>query len=1299
MPTLTGIDLPPPGSWDEFEDIVWELHRRAWNDPHAQRIGRSGQAQHGVDVAGQPAGGGGGWHGVQCKRYSDGALTKSVVRAAVEEAAAFRPALAQFAIVTSARRDAKVQEAVRLLNEERQVKGGCPVDIVFWEGVRSDLYDAANYDLLIKYYPFLAAGVPNGPQPFVSPKHFFGMALDARSWLNHTLDLVGRGEELAHLAQFLGDDDARVQVVFGSGGIGKSRLLVALAACAAKRFPAFDVRCAADGIAIAGASDAYLPAGPVLLIVDDAHRRDDLAAVLALAARYRDRLKLVVASRPHFARPLDALISHSKIDRQAVAPQIALKALTAEDVEHLAGLVIGQANPIRTQRLARVSRDSPLVTVIGGHLLAERALPPELLEQDPEFRSEVFSRFYMERVGAIDPLVADQGTCRALLELIAALAPVSTGDDAYLTAASTFLDIRSHDLIAAQTALELAGVLARVGDAVRITPDVLSDHILSLACLNKHGKPTGYAAQVLDHFRGTHLRSLLRNLAELDWRVRRATGAVPDLLAPLWRQLHEGFLGASHADRCHLLDMLSDVAFFQPEPVLALVLAAIRHPAPDEDDDAEAVFYRYTHRTVLRKLPKLLQQIAYTPDYLPRCLDLLWDLGRDDDRPLNPTPEHALRVLRDEASYDIGKPFSANAAVVDAVERWLAAPGAHGHLHSPLDALEPLLAKTDHSGYSKGFQFVTHAFLVPEPGTRVLRTRVLHILAAQSQVGEVQVERRAIDLLGRMLADPLPLFNMVMGEDDRAVWRPEQHAILDHLAILAPAPTHPLVGLQLVESLSWTARMAPGNPLRERAREIIATVPRTYDLLLTRSLLQKYRHWVTMEDEEDEQAPARMHERATSDLQHVARELRRRYPRAADGGAALDSAIMELRHLAQEPHAEQLLGALSTLFPAYGLAMVAFAIRHPAGEIARAVHMLLIPHTMRCRPEVDRLLDRALNTHQLPLVAAVALTYLQSDMGWAITVPDADVARLDRLLDYPDLQVRHLTLQAVQRLGRHAPGAAFDLAMRTELAEGLAETFCSIFDNQWGIPLATLSDQQVTDILAKLQNAPDLDEYSAGELLARVARRLLDAFIDFLLCRTANPTWGRNVQGPIPMRWTASGATQLPDASASERILRRIRDARLSAEDLGQRQRIAHLFHTVPVSDRGLRVRVLTEVVGARNSRTIEAVGDLVRPAGLSFVFDNQAFVATLLAQAGSVGQACLEVVFAGLRASAVAMERSRTGGQYAEVDVILQRNAVAAAAKHPAGSEARRLYDSLARLAEENMEQDRLNDAALLAR
>ena len=152
MPTVPQSELPIPKSWDEFEDIVADLYGRAWNDPNTRRYGRTGQAQQGVDICGRPARLQGRYAGVQCKRYEPGTLTLEIVEAEIAKAEEFKPPLAEYTIATTARRDAGLQEAVRLITQEREAAGKFSVHIAFWEDLCSVLTHPDNNDLLRKHY-------------------------------------------------------------------------------------------------------------------------------------------------------------------------------------------------------------------------------------------------------------------------------------------------------------------------------------------------------------------------------------------------------------------------------------------------------------------------------------------------------------------------------------------------------------------------------------------------------------------------------------------------------------------------------------------------------------------------------------------------------------------------------------------------------------------------------------------------------------------------------------------------------------------------------------------------------------------------------------------------------------------------------------------------------------------------------------------------------------------------------------------------------------------------------------------
>jgi len=64
--------IAAPKSWETFEDLCLALFKSIWNDSLAQKNGRRGQRQHGVDVFGTVGGTGTNFMGVQCKGKDQG---------------------------------------------------------------------------------------------------------------------------------------------------------------------------------------------------------------------------------------------------------------------------------------------------------------------------------------------------------------------------------------------------------------------------------------------------------------------------------------------------------------------------------------------------------------------------------------------------------------------------------------------------------------------------------------------------------------------------------------------------------------------------------------------------------------------------------------------------------------------------------------------------------------------------------------------------------------------------------------------------------------------------------------------------------------------------------------------------------------------------------------------------------------------------------------------------------------------------------------------------------------------------
>lgn len=148
MPTIAGVQIPAPKSWDEFEEICLSTSKIRWESKSFTRNGRQGQKQDGVDVYGTC--GKGKNIGVQCKNTIAG-VDEKTVKKEIEKAERFKPSIAELYIATTAPRDATLQKAVRVISKDRVVQGKFPVFVLFWDDISGDL--ASSQIEFLKHYP------------------------------------------------------------------------------------------------------------------------------------------------------------------------------------------------------------------------------------------------------------------------------------------------------------------------------------------------------------------------------------------------------------------------------------------------------------------------------------------------------------------------------------------------------------------------------------------------------------------------------------------------------------------------------------------------------------------------------------------------------------------------------------------------------------------------------------------------------------------------------------------------------------------------------------------------------------------------------------------------------------------------------------------------------------------------------------------------------------------------------------------------------------------------------------------
>ena len=698
-----------------------------------------------------------------------------------------------------------------------------------------------------------------GLTPFLPPDEFFRPFSTRSTLFNHAWHLVGRSDQISQINEFIESPQLKVVLLVGRGGIGKSKILNAIAETFTDQHDGISLWFAAEGVILTSEGADYLPFEPCVVVVDDAHRRSDIRTLLAMARQRPHATKLILSCRPEGVGNLRSQLSHGSFDVQEIQILPAVTELSREEVTELSRQSLGTEYAHLAVGLASATWDCPLVTVVGGQLLARHAIDPELLERDEEFRQTVLMRFRDILVGEVGDQI-DPALCRHLLDLITSVQPIRVNNEQVLDAEADFLAISRPSLLSNLGILEEAGVLLRRGYTLRIVPDVLADHILHNANVTPQGQPTGYADLIFEKFASLCPSELLRNLSELDWRMRSSEAQAIDLLGRVWGKIGYEFRDAPNSGRCFILKILKDVAAYQPAKTLELLEFAMRNPSTAPENQDLYQIYEYTHDNVLKELPALLRQICFNIDFIHRCCGVLWELGRDDVRRLNQFPDHPMRVLADLGSYDIGKPYIVSEKVLDAVEEMLETPGIHGHAHSPLGIIDPMMAKAGSSAHSEGHSFIYRPFILRIDGIREIRQRALSLIVRCLGTGDLKATLRSLQSLEGALREPVAEFNTIISDEDREQWRTEQLEILNHIADLAERSTEPVMLLEIRSILLWHRNYSPSDDIKRISDDIMSSISETFEFRLSQHLMNSFPLEVTESVTTDSEERYRFHQ-------------------------------------------------------------------------------------------------------------------------------------------------------------------------------------------------------------------------------------------------------------------------------------------------------------------------------------------------------------------------------------------------------------------------------------------------------
>lgn len=135
---IASTQIRKPENWQDFEKLCKKLWGEIWGcSDTIQRNGRIGQPQHGVDIYGIPKDECE-YYGIQCKGkddYTQSVLTIEEIDDEIAKALLFEPKLKRLIFATTANKNAKTEEYIRIKNVSNKRDGLFEVYISSWEDI------------------------------------------------------------------------------------------------------------------------------------------------------------------------------------------------------------------------------------------------------------------------------------------------------------------------------------------------------------------------------------------------------------------------------------------------------------------------------------------------------------------------------------------------------------------------------------------------------------------------------------------------------------------------------------------------------------------------------------------------------------------------------------------------------------------------------------------------------------------------------------------------------------------------------------------------------------------------------------------------------------------------------------------------------------------------------------------------------------------------------------------------------------------------------------------------------------
>ena len=669
--------------------------------------------------------------------------------------------------------------------------------------------------------------------------------------LRYDYETLGREDKLRQFQNFVQDPDKRLLTVYGSGGIGKTKLAIEFAKTVERDHTDYEplfVQMGDDSFEEALATD--IPANrKYIFFVDDAHNfLDNLGGIrIVLNSPGYSESKAVLITRKPFKASLEGCFL-SALPDDAV-DELEIEKLSREKTKEFIHTYTRIPDDTLLKGLAQIGRDTPLLAVMVIHLFKKGVDLSELTQDKlvelafESYLNDIFSRHLPE----------SSKQHRKLLDWLSGIEPIVTEDGQIREKLAEILKVEPYEIEQYRADLIKYGLLFQYGTKQRVFPDQLSDYILRKACFHVGNSLSSFHESLLKEFLPLLPVKVVINLA----RVENITGE-KSLLDEHVASLKADAKGGDNAVREHILEQMEGISYFRPDDATDIFNIILDNPKEDSVKHYTGWTSTRIHQDVVRKIAKEAQKTVNTLSGFMKTLEVVQKLLLMDDLEV-PNYDSPQELLKRMAGFQTSKPSVFQTKALGVFEVWETEDNPKLSL-ALLNALDSLLVLDFSETVSEGggLRFGWHHLEYTPELTR-LRAKAVDLIEhclRTSQHSNIRAE--AIGSISRAINPLESPFRQGLEEGDQTLLQAEQARLFNILADQTSKETDFTVLNAIDQCLHGYAENAylEGFP-KERAAELLAQFHEheNYERYhFYRQFTGKFRDWEASESTEQTQA-------------------------------------------------------------------------------------------------------------------------------------------------------------------------------------------------------------------------------------------------------------------------------------------------------------------------------------------------------------------------------------------------------------------------------------------------------------